>query len=104
MPTPTTPPNATRRALRNLGLDIKEARKRRRLSMAMVAERAFTSRNTVRRVERGDHTVSIGIYASVLQTLGLIGKLRNLASLENDKLGMILSSAELPKIVRQRRR
>lgn len=104
MPTPTTPPHASRWALRKLGLDIKDARKRRRLSMAMVAERAFTSRNTVRRVERGDHTVSVGIYASVLQVLGLLDGLGELASLPNDKLGMMISSADLPKIVRPRLR
>ena len=48
------------------------ARKRRSLSMETVANRAFTSRKTGRRVEEGDHSVSIGIYASVLNTLGLL--------------------------------
>jgi hypothetical protein len=40
--------------------------------MAVVAERAFTSRKTLQRVEAGDTSVSVGIYAGVLQALGLL--------------------------------
>ena len=40
--------------------------------MAVVAERAFTSRSTLQRVEAGDTAVSVGIYAAVLQALGLL--------------------------------
>lgn len=54
-----------RRALRKLGADIHDARRRRKLPMAVVAERAFTSRSTLQRVEAGDTNVSIGIYAGV---------------------------------------
>lgn len=72
MPTPHNPPAAVRRALRKLGADIHDARRRRRLPMAVVAERAFTSRSTLQRVEAGDTNVSIGIYAGVLQALGLL--------------------------------
>ena len=70
MPTPHNPPAAVRRALRKLGADIHDARRRRRLPMAVVAERAFTSRSTLQKVEAGDTNVSIGIYAGVLQALG----------------------------------
>ncbi|NND73200.1 MAG: helix-turn-helix transcriptional regulator [Rhodothermales bacterium] len=100
MPTPTTPPNAVRRTLRKLGHDIKDARKRRGLSMEIVADRAFTSRKTLGRIEEGDHGVSIGIYASVLQALGLLDGLGDLADPSNDALGMSLASAGLPKRVR----
>ena len=72
MPTPHNPPAAVRRALRKLGADIHDARRRRRLPMAVVAERAFTSRSTLQKVEAGDTNVSIGIYAGVLQALGLL--------------------------------
>jgi len=53
MPTPTTPPNKVRSALRTLGYDIRDARKRRSLSMETVATRAFTSRKTLQRIEAG---------------------------------------------------
>jgi transcriptional regulator with XRE-family HTH domain len=97
MPTPHSPPAAVKRALHKLGSDIHDARRRRRLPMAVVAERAFTSRSTLQRVEAGDTSVSIGIYAGVLQALGLLDGLSNIADLGNDTVGQALASAELPK-------
>lgn len=97
MPTPHNPPAAVRRALRKLGADIHDARRRRRLPMAVVAERAFTSRSTLQRVEAGDTNVSIGIYAAVLQSLGLLEGLGQIADIANDPVGQALASAELPK-------
>jgi len=70
MPTPHQPAAAVRRALRKLGADIQDARRRRKLLMSVVAERAFTSRSTLQKIESGDTNVSIGIYAGVLQALG----------------------------------
>ncbi|MDE2466843.1 MAG: helix-turn-helix transcriptional regulator [Alphaproteobacteria bacterium] len=97
MPTPHNPPAAVRRALRKLGADIRDARRRRRLPMAVVAERAFTSRSTLQRVEAGDTNVSIGIYAAVLQALGLLDGVGQIADIANDPVGQALASAELPK-------
>lgn len=97
MPTPHIPPAAVRRALRKLGADIHDARRRRRLPMAVVAERAFTSRPTLQKVEAGDTNVSIGIYAAVLQALGLLDGLSQVADIGNDPVGRALASAELPK-------
>lgn len=103
MPTPHRPPLTVRRALKKLGEDIRDARRRRHLPAEVVAERAFTSRPTLRRIEAGDHNVSIGIYASVLQALGMLEGLSELAAPSNDKIGMALSSEELPQRVRMRR-
>jgi transcriptional regulator with XRE-family HTH domain len=103
MPTPHLPPASVRRALRKLGADIHDARRRRRLPMAVVAERAFTSRSTLQRVEAGDTNVSIGIYASVLQALGLLDGLSKVADIGNDRVGQALASAELPKRVHLKR-
>lgn len=99
MPTPTTPPSKVRRALLRLGADIQDARKRRALSMETVADRAFTSRKTLQRVEQGDHSVSVGIYASVLNALGLLDGLAALADPVNDEIGMELAQANLPQRV-----
>src|SRR5204863_1612881 len=79
MPTPHHPPAAVRRALRKLGADIRDARRRRRLPMAVVAERAFTSRSTLQRIEAGDANVGVGIYAAVLLALGLLDGLGEIA-------------------------
>ena len=102
MPTPHNPPAAVRRALRKLGSDIHDARRRRRLPMAVVAERAFTSRSTLQRVEAGDTSVGIGIYAGVLQALGFLDGLSGIADISNDIVGQALASAELPRHVHLR--
>lgn len=103
MATPHNPPAAVRRALRKLGADIHDARRRRRLTMAVVAKRAFTSRSTLQRIEAGDASVGIGIYASVLQALGLLDGLADIADIGNDSVGQALASAELPKRVGSKR-
>jgi len=103
MPTPHQATAAVRRILRKLGADIYDARRRRRLPMAVVAGRAFTSRSTLQRVEAGDTSVGIGIYAAVLQALGLLEGLGQVADIANDSVGQALSSAELPKRVHLRR-
>ena len=103
MPSPHQPPAAVRRALRKLGADIHDARRRRRLPMAVVAERAFTSRSTLQKVEAGDTSVSIGIYAGVLLALGLLDGLSQVADIGNDKIGQALASAGLPKHVHLKR-
>lgn len=71
--------------------------------MAVVAERAFTSRSTLQRVEAGDTNVSIGIYAAVLQALGLLEGLGQIADIANDPVGQALASAELPKHIHLKR-
>ena len=103
MPPAHRPTAAVRRALRKLGGDLNEARRRRRLPMELVAERAFTSRQSLQRVEDGDPTVSIGIYAAVLQALGLADNLANLADPAHDIVGQSMATSELPKRVRVRK-
>ena len=71
--------------------------------MAVVAERAFTSRSTLQRVEAGHTGVSIGIYAGVLQALGLLDGLSRIADIGNDSVGQALASADLPRHVHLRR-
>jgi hypothetical protein len=68
--------------------------------MAVVADRAFTSRSTLQRVEAGDPAVSIGIYAAVLHTLGLLDGLGGLADTANDPVGRALADEFLPQRIR----
>jgi transcriptional regulator with XRE-family HTH domain len=93
-------PLAVQRALRKIGEDISTARRRRKLTAAMVAERAFISRNTVTRVERGDPGVSLGIYATVLFVLGLADRLGDLVDPASDAVGQSLERERLPRRVR----
>ena len=96
-------PLPVRRALTKLGEDVAAARKRRRMTMAVMAERAFVSRQTIARVERGDPGVSIGIYATVLFALGMTDRLAALVDPSADRLGVMLEDEQLPQRVRARR-
>ncbi len=102
----TTPPMplAVKRALNKLGADIKSARLRRRITMALMAERAFIARSTLQKVEQGDPGVSLGVYATVLFILGLSERLADLADAGTDGLGLQLEEQRLPKRVRTRAR
>lgn len=71
--------------------------------MSVVADRAFTSRSTLQRIETGDANVGIGIYAAVLHALGLLDELGEIADFSRDTVGQALASAELPKRVRRKR-
>ena len=102
MATPHHPSAATQKALRKLGGDIHDARRRRRLTMAVVAERAFTSRSTLQRVEAGDPAVGMGIYAAVLHALGLLDGLARLADPAVDTVGQALAGEALPQRVRMK--
>lgn len=64
-------PYATEKILRKLGENIKLARLRRNIPMRIIAERAFITRQTLSKIEKGDSSVSMGAYASTLFALGL---------------------------------
>lgn len=96
----TTIPIPVQRALRKLGQDICDARRRRRISTAIVAERASISRPSLSRVEKGDPSVSLGIYARVLFVLGLADRLGDLADVKSDTLGLALADELLPQRIR----
>lgn len=68
--------------------------------MAVVADRAFTSRATLQRVEAGDPSVDMGIYAAVLHALGLLDGLARLVDPAADEVGQALAEASLPQRVR----
>jgi transcriptional regulator with XRE-family HTH domain len=90
-------PMPVRAALKKLGGDIADARKRRRISTATMAERARISRPTLVRLERGDANVSLGIVATVLFILGLHERLADLADAVYDRTGLDLEAESLPK-------
>jgi transcriptional regulator with XRE-family HTH domain len=93
-------PIPVKSALRKLGHDIRSARIRRRITMELMAERASISRTTLTKVEKGDPSVSLGIYATVLFILGLISELGSLVDLKKDEYGLILEEEKLPKRIR----
>ena len=90
---PTLLPRLTR-LLEAFGRNLKLARLRRKFSAETVAQRAAISRKTIYRVEQGDPAVALGIYARVMQALGLEQDLSLLAA--DDLLGRKLQDAALP--------
>ena len=92
-----TLPIPVKSALRKLGSDIRDARLRRRIPSAVMAQRAFISRTTLVKVEKGDPGVGLGTYAAVLFALGMLDRLRELASAKTDEIGLALDEERLPK-------
>lgn len=88
------------RALRKLGSDIRDARRRRRIPVAVLSERASISRTTLNKVEKGDATVSVASYATVLFTLGMADRLADVADPRHDKVGRELEEEHLPERIR----
>lgn len=97
-------PRSARQALAKLGEDIAVARKKRRISTVSMAERAFISRGTLYKVEKGDPSVSMGIYATVLSILGLVEGLGDIADRGTDTLGLDIDEDRLPKKIQPRKR
>jgi len=71
------------RALRKLGRDIRDARRRRRIAVAIMAERT---------------------YATVLFVLGMVERLGDLADARYDAVGRELEEERLPQRIRRTRR
>lgn len=68
--------------------------------MAMMAERLGVSKVTYIRVERGDPTVGMGIFAMALFVLGLGTPFANLADPGHDDQALLLDAERLPTRVR----
>ncbi len=92
-----------RKALRKLGADIANARRRRRISTAVMAQRVRISRTTLYRLEHGDPNVSMLAYATALFVLGLADRLAEIADARFDRLGLDLDEERLPKRIRTRK-
>lgn len=91
------------RALRKLGHDLKDARRRRRIPVALMAERASISRMTLSKIEKGDPGVSLGRYGTVLFILGMEARIADLADPRLDSVGLMLEEERLPQRIRSRR-
>jgi DNA-binding XRE family transcriptional regulator len=97
-------PIPVKRALRKLGHDIRDARRRRRIALSIAAERASISRTTLIKIERGDAGVAMELYATVLFVLGLVDRLADLADPKSDTAGLQLEEEHLPQRIRSARK
>ena len=94
----------TKDILEQMGLQIKYARLRRKLSAELVAERAGISRATLCAIEKGAPSVAIGCYAAALHALNYMDKDLLLIA-KDDELGRKLQDLGLPvrkRVVKKR--
>ncbi len=92
-------PNKAKVALVQLGEQLRMARKRRQWTIAELAKKVEVSSPTIMALEKGEPTVSLGLFVSALWVLGLETELLNLAN-PTDTEGIKLMNARLPKKIR----
>ena len=85
----------TEEILSEMGMQIKYARLRRKLTSELVAERAGISRATLVAIEKGAPSVAMGCYAAVLHALNYMDKDLLLVA-KDDELGRKLQDLDLP--------
>lgn len=88
--------------LARLGVQVGIARKRRQMTQAEIAARAGLSPRTVRKLEQGEPTVTLGSLAAVLDILGLASQLKEIA--RSDPEGEKLAELQMKKRIRSRKR
>ena len=92
-------PKKAREALKTLGIHIRNARKRRLLTIAELAIKIGVSAPTVMALEKGQPTVGVGVLVSAFWVLGLENELELLSEPE-DRVGLALANSRLPRKVR----
>jgi transcriptional regulator with XRE-family HTH domain len=82
------------------GHDLAVARRKRHLTVGMMAERTGLAKSTYGRIEKGDPAVGMGAYAMALFVLGFGEALGNLTDARHDEEGLLLDEERLAKRVR----
>ena len=93
-------PPGLRRSLSKFGTDLARARRKRRLTAGMMAERIGVAKSTYVRIETGDPAVAMGAYAMALFVLGFGEALGDLVDVRRDDHGLLLDEERLPQRVR----
>lgn len=85
------------KVLRSLGQQIRDYRKKMKISAVATAEAAGLSRVTLYRIEQGEPSVAMGAYISAISALGLTLDLNDLKSQSKKQLS---SKKLIPKKIR----
>src|SRR3546814_4588445 len=101
--TPDMLPPKLRRTLATLGEDIRNARRKRGLTVAMMLERVGVAKGTYLKIEKGDPSVSMGAYAMTLFALGFPDALSDIADSQSDETGLLPDAERLTHLVRETR-
>ncbi len=86
-----------------LGRDLALARRKRHLTVQMMAERLGVAKGTYLKVEKGDPSVSMGVYAMALFVLGFGEVLGEIIDPSRDDQGLLLDQERLPQRIRARK-
>lgn len=89
----------TLQLLSRLGVAIRRARLRRRLTQLQLAERAGLSKQTMGRLEGGDPGIALGSFLEVLAVLERAWVGEFVEHLEADNPGRVLENSRLPQRV-----
>lgn len=89
--------------LRELGENLAVARKRRREPLKAWAQRIGVSEPTLMRMEKGDPSVSMGVYATALWLIGRAPAIAELAAPEHDQ-GALEDAVRAAKVRAVRKR
>lgn len=95
-----TAPNAVLVQARLLGVRLRFARKRRRLTLRELAAKAGIGYDTARAVEGGNVQTGIGAYLALAWAMGLENMFTEVLKPEDDHEGGTLEIANLPERVR----
>jgi len=83
-------------ALKALGEAVRRSRRRRRWTQEQLAKRIGASDRTIRQLERGMPSVTIGVLAAVLEIFGLHQQLTEL--LANDRVEVTRRTGKAKKL------
>lgn len=83
-------PSKAKDSLTRMGRDLRIARLRRGMTQKRLAEAMFVSVQTLQRLEKGDPSISLGIWMSCVFCLNRMDEIKNIMSPENDVYGNIL--------------
>lgn len=94
-------PVRTRLAAQRAGAHLTAWRKLQSLTAAQVADRAGISRDTLRRLERGDGNVGFDVFLNVSRVLGTLDRVVDALDPYETDLGRARADQALPKRVRR---
>ncbi len=92
------------KVLRQLGQDIRIARKKRRIPVRDFAARIGVAEGTVIRLEKGEPGTRLETFAMALLALGELSRLERLMDPASDDTGLMIDQANLPKRIGTRRK
>ncbi|GAB7140774.1 hypothetical protein RsTz2092_07270 [Deferribacterales bacterium RsTz2092] len=86
-----TPPYAVEDSLRRIGLNLRIARKRRKLTIAQVAEKIGAGVRAISDAEKGKPSTAISVYIALLWAYDLLCDIKDVASPLKDVEGLHLA-------------